>query len=134
GDCACGVCFGSTVRKPSFLGFYARGAGENAVVWYVTSDLLSAAALTLRASFGRLLAPLESDLRARLHFAPGRTSGAINLSPMRHLILPHLCHFLLLIIAGSAFAQEQSVKPGINEKFLDPALKVEEWTERFETE
>lgn len=28
----------------------------------------------------------------------------------------------------------KSVKPGINEKFLDPNLKVEEWTEKFETE
>ncbi len=28
----------------------------------------------------------------------------------------------------------QSVKPGINQKFLDPNLKVGEWTEKFETE
>lgn len=41
---------------------------------------------------------------------------------------------LLLVSALSLPAQEQSVKPGINEKFLDPALKVEEWTEKFETE
>jgi SAM-dependent methyltransferase len=34
----------------------------------------------------------------------------------------------------TAFAQEESVKPGINEKFLDPGLKAEEWTVRFETE
>lgn len=32
------------------------------------------------------------------------------------------------------FADEASVKPGINEKFLDPNLKVEEWTQKFETE
>ena len=41
---------------------------------------------------------------------------------------------LPLVLAGSLSAQEQSVKPGINEKFLDPSLKVEEWTQRFETE
>lgn len=29
---------------------------------------------------------------------------------------------------------EESVKPGINEKFLDPKLKVEQWLQRFETE
>lgn len=30
--------------------------------------------------------------------------------------------------------EEQSVKPGINEKFLDPELKVDEWLKRFEVE
>mgnify|MGYP003528426339 CR=1 FL=1 len=39
-----------------------------------------------------------------------------------------------LLLASPLLGQEQSVKPGINEKFLDPALRVEEWTERFETE
>lgn len=29
---------------------------------------------------------------------------------------------------------EESVKPGINEKFLDPNLKVDEWLKRFEVE
>lgn len=29
---------------------------------------------------------------------------------------------------------EQSIKPGINEKFLDPELKVADWVARFETE
>ena len=47
---------------------------------------------------------------------------------MKH-ILP-----LLFLLLAHAFADEKSVKPGINEKFLDPALKVEEWTEKFETE
>lgn len=46
-----------------------------------------------------------------------------------HRFLP-----ILLLFVANAFAQEQSVKPGINEKFLDPSLKVEEWTEKFETE
>lgn len=47
-----------------------------------------------------------------------------------------MSRFLLIVLlfAAHAFAQEQSVKPGINDKFLDPALKTEEWTERFETE
>jgi ubiquinone/menaquinone biosynthesis C-methylase UbiE len=40
----------------------------------------------------------------------------------------------LLLLATTAFAEELSVNPGINAKFLDPALKVEEWTEKFETE
>jgi ubiquinone/menaquinone biosynthesis C-methylase UbiE len=41
---------------------------------------------------------------------------------------------LIVLFAASAFAEEFSVKPGINARFLDPALKVEEWTEKFETE
>ena len=41
---------------------------------------------------------------------------------------------LLLAIASATIAQEQSVKPGINDKFLDPKLNVEEWTKKFETE
>jgi precorrin-6B methylase 2 len=31
-------------------------------------------------------------------------------------------------------AQEKSVSPGINDKFLDPAMRAEEWKEKFETE
>jgi ubiquinone/menaquinone biosynthesis C-methylase UbiE len=46
-----------------------------------------------------------------------------------HRILP-----LLLLFTANVFAEEPSVKPGINDKFLDPALKVEEWTAKFETE
>lgn len=41
---------------------------------------------------------------------------------------------LLLVIASATIAQDQSVKPGINDKFLDPKLNVEEWTKKFETE
>ena len=41
---------------------------------------------------------------------------------------------IVLVFTVSAFADDLSVKPGINEKFLDPALRVEEWTEKFETE
>lgn len=41
---------------------------------------------------------------------------------------------LLCLLASLALGQDASVKPGINDKFLDPALKVEEWTAKFETE
>ncbi len=41
---------------------------------------------------------------------------------------------VLLLLVVNALAQEQSVKPGINDKFIDPAMKVEEWTGKFETE
>ncbi len=40
----------------------------------------------------------------------------------------------LLSLATLALGQDVSVKPGINDKFLDPALKVDEWTQKFETE
>ena len=40
-----------------------------------------------------------------------------------------LCH-----AQERAVAQEESVKPGINEKFLDPELKVDDWLKRFEVE
>ena len=40
----------------------------------------------------------------------------------------------LIALATISFAHGQSVKPGINDKFLDPNLKVEEWTQKFETE
>ena len=40
----------------------------------------------------------------------------------------------LCLLASLAFAQDASVKPGINDKFLDPKLSVEEWTQRWETE
>ena len=38
------------------------------------------------------------------------------------------------ILATFVLAQDASVKPGINDKFLDPKLNVEEWTKKFETE
>ena len=41
---------------------------------------------------------------------------------------------LFLTLATFALAQDASVKPGINDKFLDPKLNVEEWTKKFETE
>lgn len=41
---------------------------------------------------------------------------------------------LSLLLATLATAEETSVKPGINDKFLDPNLKVDEWTQKFETE
>jgi ubiquinone/menaquinone biosynthesis C-methylase UbiE len=48
---------------------------------------------------------------------------------MRRISLP-----LLLLWLTPVLAQDTSVKPGINEKFLDPNLKVEEWSQKFETE
>jgi ubiquinone/menaquinone biosynthesis C-methylase UbiE len=41
---------------------------------------------------------------------------------------------LLWLVASFALAQDASVEPGINDKFLDPKLNVEEWTKKFETE
>lgn len=48
---------------------------------------------------------------------------------------------VMAIAAWSVLAQETpssqsktSVKPGINERFLDPELKVDEWLKRFEVE
>lgn len=42
--------------------------------------------------------------------------------------------FIALLFSTAVFAQETSVKPGINDKFRDPKLKVDEWTQKFETE
>lgn len=42
--------------------------------------------------------------------------------------------FLLLLLAVLPLAAEESVRPGINEKFLDPELKVDDWLKRFEVE
>ncbi len=45
-----------------------------------------------------------------------------------------LCTVLLTAIVLNTTGQEASVNPGINEKFLDPGLKVAEWLKRFEVE
>lgn len=51
-----------------------------------------------------------------------------------------MCVPLGLLLSTSVVAQdekpaaEQSVKPGINDRFLDPELDVEEWVGRFEVE
>ena len=39
-----------------------------------------------------------------------------------------------LFLSVPARAQDKSVKPGINKRFLDPELQVGEWVERFERE
>lgn len=41
---------------------------------------------------------------------------------------------LFLAFAAFAPAQDVSVKPGINDIFLDPKLNVDEWAQRWETE
>jgi ubiquinone/menaquinone biosynthesis C-methylase UbiE len=41
---------------------------------------------------------------------------------------------LFCCTALNVLAQDQSVKPGINEKFLDPGLQVVDWLKRFEIE
>lgn len=46
--------------------------------------------------------------------------------------MKRLC--LALALTAALQAQDTSVKPGINDKFLDPRLKVGEWTQKFETE
>lgn len=50
--------------------------------------------------------------------------------------ISHMKRILLLLslLTTLVFAQDASVKPGINDKFLDPKLNVEEWTKKFETE
>lgn len=40
----------------------------------------------------------------------------------------------LLLLLLLPLAAEESVRPGINEKFLDPELKVDDWLKRFEVE
>jgi len=42
--------------------------------------------------------------------------------------------FVTLLSPLALLAQEESVKPGINEKFLDRKLKPDEWVQRFEVE
>lgn len=44
------------------------------------------------------------------------------------------CAFLLLLAALPVSAQETGAKPSLNEKFRDPNLKTEEWSQKFETE
>lgn len=41
---------------------------------------------------------------------------------------------VLLLLASGVLAQSESVKPGINDNFTSPELKVADWAERFETE
>jgi hypothetical protein len=45
---------------------------------------------------------------------------ALKIHAAMRRILP-----LLFLFAAHAIAEELSVKPGINDKFLDPALKVD---------
>ena len=38
----------------------------------------------------------------------------------------------ILLVAKDSPNPETSVKPGINQNFLDPNLKVDEWLQKFE--
>jgi ubiquinone/menaquinone biosynthesis C-methylase UbiE len=57
-------------------------------------------------------------------------------STMRAATSRQCCLFVLLLslLPSAGPAQDASVKPGINDNFKDPNLKVEEWAGRFETE
>jgi 2-polyprenyl-3-methyl-5-hydroxy-6-metoxy-1,4-benzoquinol methylase len=56
------------------------------------------------------------------------TARLIPISMKRRIVL------LALLACSVLPAQDQSVKPGINDKFLDSNLKVDEWMQKFETE
>lgn len=61
------------------------------------------------------------------------------MSPRRAPLLPLLALFAACSSSEKAPeaaspTKQESVKPGINEKFLDPKLAVDEWVERFEGE
>lgn len=45
-----------------------------------------------------------------------------------------ICLFTACHVSTAAWAQEESVRPGINERFLAPDANVEQWVERFEGE
>lgn len=73
---------------------------------------------------GEDIAPATSEAIARLY--PEDKAKGYRLGELRglwHVTFP-----------PAASAGEASVMPGINKNFLDPNLKVEEWTEKFETE
>ncbi len=71
--------------------------------------------------------------------ASRETSSRLN-GPAMSLRLTASFAAVLLLCLTSAFAQdatvvvEQSVKPGINDQFVDPELDVSEWMGRFEVE
>ncbi|MCA9643143.1 MAG: methyltransferase domain-containing protein, partial [Myxococcales bacterium] len=59
---------------------------------------------------------------------------------MTKAYLPLIAYALILGSPSAAPAQrpappdEQSVRPGVNDKYLDPQLNVDEWVQRFELE
>ena len=53
---------------------------------------------------------------------------------MHHSMRRLLSVFTVLTSVCLALAQDSSVKPGINDNFLNPELKPSEWIERFERE
>ena len=62
-----------------------------------------------------------------------RSSGTFRVGLLRFALLA-ACFSTATATAQSDPAGEESVRPGVNEKYLAPDLDVEEWRLRFETE
>jgi ubiquinone/menaquinone biosynthesis C-methylase UbiE len=56
------------------------------------------------------------------------------MSYLKSMSLGIICVLTAFDSGTRAWAQNESVRPGINERFLDPDAKVKEWVERFEGE
>lgn len=50
------------------------------------------------------------------------------------MLMRTLTLLLFSLTLATGLTQEQSVKPGINDKFLDPQMNLDEWVGKFETE
>lgn len=73
-----------------------------------------------------------SDKRKRIEFVKeNRTNEMISLH-LRAVRALAKTMVVMAVLAGISFAQEKSVKPGINDTFKDP--KIEEFVEKFEVE
>ena len=86
---------------------------------------------------------LQNALCLQCHGTPEKELAPATLEAIRKLYpddeatgysLGELRGLWKVTFPADSAAVEASVKPGINEKFLDPNLKVEEWTQKFETE
>lgn len=86
---------------------------------------------------------LQNALCLQCHGKPGNEVAPATLEAIRKRYpqdeatgysLGELRGLWHVVFPADGSSPEASVKPGINEKFLDPNLKVGEWTEKFETE
>jgi ubiquinone/menaquinone biosynthesis C-methylase UbiE len=86
---------------------------------------------------------LQNALCLQCHGIPGRDVAPATVEAIRKLYpedaatgysLGELRGLWHVAFPAKTPTDESSVKPGINEKFLDPDLKVGEWTRKFETE